>query len=276
MEEGTTASGLLKDFARVDTADADDLVGRLDMMHSIPFFQHYKRETVELLDITAGSRVADVGCGTGEDARLLAERVGAEGCVVGFDASARMVEAARARHAEFGDRLRFEQAAAESLPVADESFDAVRTDRLYVHLPEPEAALREALRVLRPGGSLVISEPDMASFWTATDHLDIGYKIARGVAASVDNPALTRQLAGLFRDVGLETVRTEVRTLVSDDPRPAERLLNVREVIQLLIKTGDLTSAEAGAWVAEFEERTARGRFLGGLSFFIVSARKPA
>ena len=276
MEEGTTASGLLKDFARVDTADADDLVGRLDMMHSIPFFQHYKRETFELLDITAGSRVADVGCGTGEDARLLAERVGAEGCVVGFDASARMVEAARARHAEFGDRLRFEQAAAESLPVADESFDAVRTDRLYVHLPEPEAALREAVRVLRPGGTLVISEPDMASFWTATDHLDIGYKIARGVAASVDNPVLTRQLAGLFRDVGLETVRTEVRTLVSDDPRPAERLLNVREVIQLLIKTGDLTSAEAGTWVAEFEERTARGRFLGGLSFFIVSARKPA
>src|SRR6516165_10914524 len=91
------AEGSLGSFANVDTADPADLVHRLDAMHMLEFFRAYKHETFGLLGLAPGDRVADVGCGTGDDARNLAAIVGAAGTAVGFDLSDSMLAEARSR-----------------------------------------------------------------------------------------------------------------------------------------------------------------------------------
>ncbi|TVR82934.1 MAG: methyltransferase domain-containing protein [Rhodospirillales bacterium] len=268
-------TGLLKDFAGVDAADGNDLIGRLDRMQALAFFKRYKQETFALMGAGPGRHLADIGCGTGDDARLLADVVGPEGSVTGFDLSATMVEQARERYAGAGSQLSFVQAPADELPVGDAQFDGVRTDRLYVHLSDPAAALREAVRVTKPGGRVVVSEPDMASFWAVTALPDIGWKVARGVAESVNNAPAARNLYHLFKDAGLEDVGASVQTLAVADPTPAENILNIHGIVESLVAGGRMSDDEAAAWRTEWDQLKAADRFFGGLSFFIVAGQKP-
>lgn len=108
----------------------------------------------------AGPRehVLDVACGTGLVSVAAAEAVGPDGRVLGVDLSGRMVEAGRRRCAGLGlSNVAFERMEAESLDLADGSFDVVLCALGLMYVPEPELALREMRRVLRPGGRMVVA-----------------------------------------------------------------------------------------------------------------------
>jgi ubiquinone/menaquinone biosynthesis C-methylase UbiE len=98
----------------------------------------------------------DVGCGSGHLAAAL-QRAGLQ--VIGVDADARMVDAARARFADedASSPVRFEVAEAERLPFDDATLDGVVSTSLVGCLKRPEPFLRELDRVLRPGGTAVIT-----------------------------------------------------------------------------------------------------------------------
>ena len=102
--------------------------------------------------IPAGSRVLDVGCGTGRLLSLLAEQ-GAIGS--GVEVAPEMVAVARRANPQTDIR----EGTAEDLPFDDGAFDAVVICLAYHHLDEPERFLAETTRVLVPGGRLVIAEP---------------------------------------------------------------------------------------------------------------------
>lgn len=109
-----------------------------------------------------GNRVLDVGSGTGYLARMLATTVGERGSVEGIDAAPEMVAWAtrKARHLP---NCRFREGTAESLPYADGSFDLVVCNFVIRLLPldAQVPALREMRRVLRPGGSLLVTGAPM-------------------------------------------------------------------------------------------------------------------
>lgn len=102
-----------------------------------------------------GERVLDVACGTGLVTLRAAQIVGPQGQLVGVDLSERMVQAAERRARAVGlQHVRLERMDAEQLDLADASLDAALCAFGLMYLPEPEQALREMLRVLRPGGRL--------------------------------------------------------------------------------------------------------------------------
>src|SRR5262249_41120443 len=136
---------------------------------SAPYWEKY-RETIremflpvtealiEAARIARGNAVVDVAMGPGEPALSLADVVGPTGTVVGTDAVAEMVEAARREAARRGLRnAKFETAAAEELPFPDDSFDAAVSRFGVMFFPSPVGGVRETLRVVKPGGRVAMA-----------------------------------------------------------------------------------------------------------------------
>lgn len=111
----------------------------------------WRTATVKAIDPKAGDRVLDVACGTGTSTAALAKR-GAR--VVGIDFSAGMIAEATRRHPS----LEFVQGDAQALPFGDAEFDAVTVSFGLRNFSDPQLALAEMYRVLKPGGRIVVTE----------------------------------------------------------------------------------------------------------------------
>jgi len=267
--------GFLGNFANVDQDNPADFVGRLDTMHALEFFRSYKKETFALMQVGSGDRVADVGCGTGDDARSLAGLVGKAGLAVGFDVSEAMLSEAQKRHAASAPNLQFVQCPAENLKANSDSFDAIRADRVLTHVPDTAGALREMVRVVKPGGRVVVSEPDMLGCWVNNDHHAITNRILQAIAYSCERPYAARDLFHHFQDVGLVDVRLILRSVALTDPQSVDNILKFGAAIEAMVGSGKLKTEEASLWFAEFEERRRTRRFLAGATIFIVVGVKP-
>ena len=113
---------------------------------------------IEEAGITSGQSVLDVAGGAGEPSLTMARVVGLAGSVVCTDAIAEMVAAAeRAAQSQGIKNIRFGQCTADSLPFEDNSFDTVVSRLGVMFFPDPLVALREMLRVLRPGGRISLA-----------------------------------------------------------------------------------------------------------------------
>jgi arsenite methyltransferase len=115
------------------------------------------RPPIEWLAIPQGGIALDVGCGPGNITALLARAAGPGGLALGVDVSRPMLT--RAVRAEAGPHTGFLLADAQALPFRDETVDAVVSNAALQLIPDPEAALAEMGRVLRPGGRLAVTVP---------------------------------------------------------------------------------------------------------------------
>lgn len=117
--------------------------------------------------LKSGIAVLDCGCGAGSITRDIAARI-APGKVTGLDFNSAQVEIATRDAAVQGvANVAFRQGSAYELPFGDASFDAVFSHALIEHLREPDRAMAEFMRVLKPGGVLGVCTPDWGGFLLA-------------------------------------------------------------------------------------------------------------
>lgn len=150
----------------------DRISGRYDLMNrlmTLGLDRSWRRAAVDALALRAGDRVLDLGCGTGD---LAEEALGRGARVIGVDLSAGMLRQARAR----GLGALFTRGDALCLPLADGHCDAVVSGFALRNLTDVGAALREAGRVLRPGGRISLLEVDTP----ANTALRLGHRIYFG------------------------------------------------------------------------------------------------
>jgi demethylmenaquinone methyltransferase/2-methoxy-6-polyprenyl-1,4-benzoquinol methylase len=139
----------------------DSVASRYDVMNdlmSAGLHRLWKRFAAEATGVRPGESVLDVASGTGDLARLLSDRVGAQGEVVVTDINSAMLRSGRDRLLDAGKLLPVVQCDAERLPFRAERFDCVSIAFGLRNVARKEAALSEMRRVLKPGGRLVVLE----------------------------------------------------------------------------------------------------------------------
>lgn len=262
----------------VDKApDPSVLVRAMDELAGYPAVHSLRRLTEAAIEAIDGRSVCDVGCGTGDVVIDLARLVGPTGSVTGIDHSEVMLAEAtrRVEAAGVADRVSLRQGDAAALDVPDASFDACRAERTLQHVGDPAAALREMVRVVRPGGWVAVIDTDWE---TATiDHPD-GPTTRRILNHFTDELVASgwvgRQLVRLAESAGLDDVSCHPATLVQ---RRLDEASAQREWFKVMAteaaRAGAVDADDAARWLAFLDDAVGR-EFFASVTMFAVTGRK--
>jgi ubiquinone/menaquinone biosynthesis C-methylase UbiE len=244
--------------------DAETLIRALDAAENTPGAATLRGRSCELLRLSTGATVVDVGCGTG---RAAAELAGRGARAIGVDLDPAMLTAARDRFPELDLRA----ADAADLPLGDGEAQGYRADKVYHVLPDPSAALVEARRVLAPGGRIVLLGQDWDTMVIDSDQAGLTRRIVHARADTIRHPRVARAYRNLLSDAGFREVELEVHTMVFTD---ASTLPLLAGHAAAACNTGAISEEEAEAWIGEQSRRAAAGRLLLAVPMFLAAATR--
>lgn len=233
---------------------------------------------VDSASVRAGQAVLDVACGTGIVARRAADRLGADGAVIGIDLNAAMLAVARRVRPD----LNWQQGDVADLPFPDRTFDTVLCQMALMFFPDRAAALTEMARVTTAGGTVAVVVPaainDQPAYGPLVDVVarEAGQEAALMLDTYWSCGDLT-ELRALFASAGLEVTATRTHTgtatfssadaLVATEVEGSPLIERISDDVYDRIKVG------ARAALAPF--LTAEGTLEAPLRGHIVVASKP-
>jgi arsenite methyltransferase len=250
----------------------DTIAKSLNVRASEPAMQTICARYMGQIALSVGARVLEIGCGNGATTKLIMEYVN-PAQLVGIDPSSVFIDMARETFAG-ESRVSFVVGDAAATGQADAFFDVVIAHTVYSHLADPDGALVEARRVLRPGGQLVIFDGDFA---TLTVALFDGDPLQSAVGAvlrhMVHAPFLMRRLPALVTAAGLNVQSVESYGYVQT-MNPDFLLTLLSRGTNAAVQAGEIGQGMADGFTEEARRRVANGTFYGAILFLSLAARK--
>ena len=253
------------------------MVSRLEVRGKHWFFQKVLRDYLDAMDIDSTETVLDLGCGTGVAARTIARRAFFSGRVTGIDLSPYLVEAARrlADEERLGGRVEFHSGDTRDLDIPDGRFDAVVAHTLVSHVEEALTVLKEAGRIVKPGGLIAIFDGDFASMTFALDDPAQSKKYDEAlINALVTSPQVMRQMPRLIQQAELEMIRM-FPYIMAEVGKGDFWLSGIDAYEKLAPKSGMMTEEEATSWANALHKASDRGVFFGASNYYTYIARRP-
>src|SRR5918996_272413 len=262
-----------------DQIDFDErIAAQLEVVYRTRDIKRRRALVQEALASQPGDEVLDVGCGPGFYVVDILDIVGENGAVTGVDASPAMLAIAGRKA---GDRpnVRLLEGEATKLPVGDASADRAISVQVFEYLSDVDvdAALAELMRVVRPGGRVVIWDIDWSTLsWHSSD----AERMRRMVAAwdrHLADPVLPRTLRASLQRAGFTDVRRDAHPFTAEtmDPEAFGGYMPalIREYLGGL---DDIDQAEADAWLADLKALDAGGAYSFAVLQVCFSATRPA
>ena len=231
----------------------------------------YREVMTELCPIRDDTRILDVGCGLGQEARRLAGLVGPVGRVVGFDRSDSMIAEARTADGADVDTLEFRVGDAHAMEFQDGTFDLVRSERVLIYVGDPPQVIAEMARVVKPGGRVMSYEFDFPGFFIDSDMEELTRRIEMAIQSGPPNPKIARRLPYYFRRAGLR-----VEHIVPFTCRMPREVVSgaYGPPLEKAVEAGDISREELSAWWQDQELMERNGQSFFGHSGFIIVGSK--
>lgn len=262
----------LMNFNRIDdTQDPGEFIAFLDTAARDKGIAAMKRRTYELLDAKPGRRILEVGCGTGDDARQIAEMIAPTGSLIAIDKSEAIISEARRRSQGKNDSIKFVVGDATDLDLESATFDACRIERTLIHIPEPTAAMNEMVRVLDINGKLVAYEPDLETYVIDSSFRELTSRLLKYWYGRLQSGWVARHLPTLFKESGLADIRIEPRAMIYDFNMVSQSLYGTME---RAAEAGIASVDEIADWFADLERANDNGTFFCANMGYIVSGSK--
>ncbi len=257
------------------TEDARELalIEFLERVSQLPEVQRYKLLVRERLAVQPGHIVLDAGCGTGVDGIWLLQELKGEGKLLAFDSNP-----ARVRHAaeRFGGQQNVEvkEQNLSALDLPDSCLDRIYCERVLIHAEDPVGILKELARVLKPGGRMVLVEPDFTKINYASDSQSITDQIVAARASEIANPDIGSRLSDLAFQTDLLVEESLCRQL--EHNYEAARLLDLHDIENHAGRGLYPADNDIQVWLLEQVQRAHNGTFCATTPMHIVTLAKGA
>jgi arsenite methyltransferase len=270
--DDVAVTGLLARIREQPREVLDAIAQSMNVRASEPAMKAICARYLARIALPEGARILEVGCGNGAATKLIMQHVG-PAQLVGIDPSSAFIDMADETFA--GEpRVSFAIGDAAATGQADACFDLVIAHTVYSHLVDPERALAEARRVLRPGGQLVIFDGDFA---TLTVALFDGDPLQAAVGAVLRNlvhaPYIMRRLPALVTAAGFSVQSVEPHGYVQTSS-PDYLLTLLSRGTQAAVQAGEISQEVVDSFDREARRRVAHGTFYGAMLFLSLTARK--
>jgi ubiquinone/menaquinone biosynthesis C-methylase UbiE len=261
-----TAESLAARFQDVDSSGVpEDFIAYLRKMEESESGRAVREATYRALE-TAEGKGTDVGCGAG---RAVADLVRLGKDAVGVDSSQAMVDAALARF----PNCRFVQGSAFELPFEDGELSWYRSERTFLHFGDPAEALSEARRVLRPGGTIALADPDLGSMAVSSRIPETTEAVKRAFCSAVPNPHSGTRSASHLADAGFTDIEiVPIMAALSDHASAFGVVLE--PALTAALAQGVVSEEEAARWKDDLSDLSRRNAFTATATFFVTTARR--
>ena len=238
-----------------------------------PEMQAMMDQYLSALKVPTNARVLEIGCGAGPATRKIASLPGISH-VTGLDPSPVFLERARLELADLSN-VTFLEGDARSLNMKDESCEIIIAHTVLCHVPEPEKALQEAIRVLVPGGQIVIFDGDYATMSISIGDFDPLQSCVNCVLSNfVHDQWFMRRLPKMVTATGFKISRLDGYGYVKvSDPKYL--LTVVDRGADIIQAAGTIGGRLATELKAEARRRVAENQFYGEIMFGTLTAEKP-
>jgi len=258
-------------YSRSDQLDQESvaaLVSRLEARRRSRPYMQMLDDYLQEIELGSCKDILVLGAGTGVEAREIAQRA-FSGRLIALELSKGLVDAGKdfAAQEGIGNKIEWMVGNAEALELASNQFDLVVAHTLLSHVSHPDSVIKEAARVLRRNGKLVIFDGDYATLAYGTSDPAFGESMERKIIeALIANPRIMRMLPRLLREHGFRMKHW--RSYAFNEAGRAEFFLaSLASYPVLLPKAGVATVGEVEAFVTEQLRASDEGVFFGGYNF---------